>query len=191
MLTWILLFICLILIFILIKMRLDFERKTYEKANEIAKLMFQEWMNQDRQKLEEVIKNQYLNELERWKRESEKEIRKDAIKRSINTLFGKIGEEFAPLLLSQKYKANPKDFRHLGTPVDYIVFKGLSDEDSEVEVIFIEIKTGKNSNLPTREKKVKEAIMKNKVRYEVENLDNLTKEAKENIFKMLDQMKMI
>jgi hypothetical protein len=33
--------------------------------------------------------------------------------------------------------------------------------------------------------------MKNKVRYEVENLDNLTKEAKENIFKMLDQMKMI
>ncbi|MBP1358277.1 MAG: hypothetical protein JZD40_07340, partial [Sulfolobus sp.] len=39
-----------------------------------------------------------------------------------------IGEEFAPVFIAEKYNINPKDFRHLGSPVDFIAFKGLSDE---------------------------------------------------------------
>ncbi|MBW9141728.1 MAG: endonuclease, partial [Candidatus Aramenus sp.] len=104
----------------------------------------------------------------------------------INTLLGKIGEEFAPLLIAEKYGVNPKDFRHLGTPVDFIAFKGLSD-DSEPEVIFIEVKTGKGS-LTDREKKIRDAIASKRVRYEVVNLNQMMEEVKKRVNEEINKM---
>lgn len=96
--------------------------------------------------------------LQEWKRSHEKEIREDAINKSVNTLLGKISEEFAPLFLVEQYDISPRDFRHLGSPVDFIGFKGLSDEDKEPEIIFFDIKSGKTSSLTDRERKVREAV---------------------------------
>jgi len=107
-----------------------------------------------------------------WKQQNEQTISKDAIARTVNTLLGRIGEEFAPLPLADKYRVNPKDFRHLGSPVDYIALKGLSDDNVDPEVIFIEVKSGKSSSLTERERKVRDAINNGKVRYEVVSLND-------------------
>lgn len=89
-----------------------------------------------------------------------KQERKDAINRSYATLKGKLAETLAPL----KFEFNPRDCRFLGSPVDYIVFDGLSD--GEVEgIYFIEIKTGR-SRLSQRERQVVQAVEEGCVFYE-------------------------
>jgi predicted Holliday junction resolvase-like endonuclease len=154
--------------------------------------MFNNWVNQYsqqlQQQLEQSIRQQYEAKLEMWKQQNEQTIRKDAIARSVNTLLGRIGEEFAPLLLADKYQVNPKDFRHLGSPVDYIAFKGLSDDNVDPEVIFIEVKSGKSSSLTERERKVRDAIRNGKVRYEVVSLNDLIGEVQKKINEEINKL---
>jgi Predicted secreted endonuclease distantly related to archaeal Holliday junction resolvase len=157
-----------------------------------AQQMFNNWVNQYSQQLqkqlEQSIRQQYEAQLEMWKQQNEQTIRKDAIARSVNTLLGRIGEEFAPLLLADKYQVNPKDFRHLGSPVDYIAFKGLSDDNVDPEVIFIEVKSGKSSSLTERERKVRDAIRSGKVRYEVVSLNDLIGEVQKKINEEINKL---
>nr|WP_238817693.1 Holliday junction resolvase-like protein [Acidianus hospitalis] len=153
-----------------------------------AQQIFNNWVNQYSQQLEQSIKQQYEAKLEMWKQQNEQMIRKDAIARSVNTLLGRIGEEFAPLLLADKYQVNPKDFRHLGSPVDYIAFKGLSDDNVDPEVIFIEVKSGKSSSLTERERKVRDAIRNGKVRYEVVSLNDLIGEVQKKINEEINKL---
>ncbi|MEJ2779378.1 Holliday junction resolvase-like protein [Stygiolobus sp. CP850M] len=157
-----------------------------------AQQMFNNWVKQYsqqlQQQLEQSIKQQYEAKLEMWKQQNEQMIRKDAIARSVNTLLGRIGEEFAPLLLADKYQVNPKDFRHLGSPVDYIAFKGLSDDNVDPEVIFIEVKSGKSSSLTERERKVRDAIRNGKVRYEVVSLNDLIGEVQKKINEEINKL---
>jgi len=54
-------------------------------------------------------------ELERWRQEKEKEIRRDAIKGSITTLLGKVGEHIAPLYMLRELRIDPRDLRFIGT----------------------------------------------------------------------------
>jgi predicted Holliday junction resolvase-like endonuclease len=157
-------------------------------SQQIAQQMFNTWVNQYSQQLEQSIKQQYEAKLEMWKQQNEQMIRKDAIARSVNTLLGRIGEEFAPLLLADKYQVNPKDFRHLGSPVDYIAFKGLSDDNVDPEVIFIEVKSGKSSSLTERERKVRDAIRNGKVRYEVVSLNDLIGEVQKKINEEINKL---
>jgi len=161
-------------------------------SQQIAQQMFNNWVNQHSQplqkQLEQSIKQQYEAQLEMWKQQNEQMIRKDAIARSVNTLLGRIGEEFAPLLLADKYQVNPKDFRHLGSPVDYIAFKGLSDDNVHPEVIFIEVKSGKSSSLTERERKVRDAIRNGKVRYEVVSLNDLIGEVQKKINEEINKL---
>ncbi len=163
-----------------------------QQAQQIAQQMYQTWVNQHsqqlRQQLEQSIKQQYEAQLEMWKQQNEQMIRKDAITRSVNTLLGRIGEEFAPLLLADKYQVNPKDFRHLGSPVDYIAFKGLSDDNVDPEVIFIEVKSGKSTSLTERERKVRGAIRNGKVRYEVVSLNDLIGEVQKKINEEINKL---
>ena len=171
-------------------------RKVYEAqaqaqqvAQQQAQQMFQSWVQQHsqqlRQQIEQAVKQQYQAQLELWKQEQEQKLRKDAIAKSVNTLLGRITEEFAPLFLADKYGANPRDFRHLGSPVDFIVFKGLSDDNVEPEVIFVEVKSGK-SGLSGRERKVRDAVRSGRVRYEVVNMDDLVGEVKKKISEEID-----
>jgi predicted Holliday junction resolvase-like endonuclease len=170
----------------------EVQLNSQQQAQQIAQQMFSNWVNQYSQELqkqlEQSIEQKYKALLETWKQQYEQMIRKDAIARSVNTLLGKIGEEFAPILLADKYQVNPKDFRHLGSPVDYIAFKGLSDDNADPEVIFIEVKSGKSTSLTERERKVRDAIRNGKVRYEVVSLNDLIGEVQEKINEEINKL---
>ncbi len=97
--------------------------------------------------------------LERWRLEEEADIRADAIRRSSAVVSGKVSEHLAPYMAAFPY--NPKDARFLGTPVDLIVFDGLSD-DAVREIVFLEIKSG-GSTLTTRERRVRDAVLARRV----------------------------
>jgi predicted Holliday junction resolvase-like endonuclease len=56
---------------------------------------------------------------------------------------------------------NPKDVRFLGTPVDLLVFDGMSEDDLR-EIVFLEIKSG-GSTLTTRERRVRDAVLARRV----------------------------
>ena len=56
---------------------------------------------------------------------------------------------------------NPKDVGFLGTPVDLIVFDGMS-QDTMSEIIFLEIKS-RSSALSTRERRVRDAVIAKRV----------------------------
>lgn len=88
--------------------------------------------------------------------------RKDAIKRSRAVLGGQAGEQLAPYLPG--FPCNPGDARFVGKPVDYVAFVGASEGKPIQEILLIEIKTGQ-SNLSTREKEIKTAVEKGRVRY--------------------------
>lgn len=108
-----------------------------------------------------------LNELKALFKESESAIRKKSVSASRRTLVGKFIERFVPFL--KKFPYAPSDVHFLGQPVDYIVFDGLKDNKIE-KVVFLEIKTG-SSKLTAREKSLKDAIEKKKVRWQEIRID--------------------
>jgi predicted Holliday junction resolvase-like endonuclease len=97
--------------------------------------------------------------LERWRVEAEGEIRKDAVRRSSAVVSGKVSEHLAPYMGAFPY--DPKDARFLGTPVDLLVFDGMSQDDLR-EIVFLEIKSG-GSTLSTRERRVRDAVLARRV----------------------------
>ena len=98
-------------------------------------------------------------DLERWRLENDQSIRADAIRRSAAVVSGKVTEHLAPYMDSFPY--NPKDVRFLGTPVDLIVFDGMS-EDAISEIVFLEIKS-LSSTLTTRERRIRDAVIAKRV----------------------------
>lgn len=130
------------------------------------------WRDKERQALEAQFK-QWADadarmQFEHWKQESEQEIRSDAVQRSLAVTKGKVTEHIVPYLPG--FDFDPKDVRFLGTPIDLIAFKGLNASDEEVEIVFIEVKTGR-SVLSAREKAVKKAVEEKKVSWRVFNPD--------------------
>ena len=77
---------------------------------------------------------------------------------------GQLAEQVAPLLGEFTY--DPADARFLGHPIDYIVFDGLSDEADDLELVFVEIKSG-NARLSRREAAIRDAVRDGRVRFEV------------------------
>lgn len=104
-----------------------------------------------------------LRLLYRWReRRITKEAAQAALKRSRRVLKGQAAEQLAPLAQEFRYLAN--DARFLGSPVDYLVFDGLS-EPGEVEVVFLEVKSGQ-ARLTEREARIREAVEAGRVRWE-------------------------
>ncbi|MEM0127908.1 MAG: Holliday junction resolvase-like protein [Thermoplasmatales archaeon] len=151
--------------------------RSQEIARSQANEMFKEWtgstLNELTKQLNESLRKEYDAKLESWKLEMEDSIRKDAIQRSLRTVSGKVSEEFSPLFLANTIGADMKDFRHLGSPIDYVVFRGLSDNPGDVSIIFLEIKSGRNNILVEREKRVKKAIDEKRVSYLIVNISDL------------------
>jgi predicted Holliday junction resolvase-like endonuclease len=106
-----------------------------------------------------AIEARYRAELERWKVESAGEIRKDSVNRSRSTLKGKIAEQMAPLLPSFEYL--PADARFIGSPVDYIIFDGLSavadEKGSSIRIVFMDVKHG-SATLTRTQRVIKKAV---------------------------------
>jgi predicted Holliday junction resolvase-like endonuclease len=89
-------------------------------------------------------------------------IREDALSRSHSAVAGKATEHLAPLLPG--FEFDPRDARFLGSPIDFIVFDGLSEGEVQ-EVVFVEIKTGPSAALTTRERRVRAAVDAGRIRF--------------------------
>jgi predicted Holliday junction resolvase-like endonuclease len=92
----------------------------------------------------------------------EARIRSDALWRSHSVVAGKATEHLAPLLPG--FEFDPRDARFLGSPIDFIVFDGLSEGEVH-EIAFVEIKTGPSAALTTRERRVRDAVDGRRVRF--------------------------
>ena len=89
-----------------------------------------------------------------WKARYTRAVRHDAIQRSLAVTAGKVYEQLVPYL--PNFPFNPKDVRFLGSPVDFVVFDGLSDGHIR-RIVFVEVKTGA-AELSTRERRVRDAV---------------------------------
>lgn len=94
-------------------------------------------------------------------RRAKQEAAKLALQRSRHVLKGQAAEQLAPL--SQDFPYLPSDARFLGSPIDYLVFDGLS-ESQELEIVFLEIKSGQ-SKLSAREAQIRDAVQNGRVRW--------------------------
>ena len=112
-----------------------------------------------RQEQGEIARREVGVQFQQWKDEHEQLIRRDAIQRSQAVTLGKITEHFVPYLPDFSY--NPKDARFLGSPIDFVVFDGLS-EGQVKNIVFVEIKTGVSA-LSTRERRIRDAVQSGRV----------------------------
>ncbi len=105
-------------------------------------------------------------EFKQWREEEEKrlaEVRKQAIEQSRAVLGGKFTEQMAPYLPEFKY--DPTEARFIGTPIDLVVFPGLAEGEPR-EIVLIEVKSGRSGRLTPRERRIKELVEANMVRWE-------------------------
>jgi predicted Holliday junction resolvase-like endonuclease len=101
----------------------------------------------------------------------EEEIRRDAILRSGVVTKGMVTQHIVPYLPG--FDLDPKDIRFLGSPVDLIAFKGLNASvEDDVEIVFIEVKTGK-SPLSQRERRIRKAVVGKRVSWRIFNPDEV------------------
>jgi predicted Holliday junction resolvase-like endonuclease len=111
-----------------------------------------------------VIEGRAQNELDRWKNEHTKEIRKDSVNRSRSTLKGRISEQMAPLLAEFPYSA--ADARFIGNPIDFVVFDGYTEakdgDGREITIVLVEVKKGKG-RLTREELLIKKAVEQGRV----------------------------
>jgi len=96
-----------------------------------------------------------------WKARYTRAVRLDAVQRSLAVTTGKVYEQLVPYL--PDFPFNPKDVRFLGSPVDFVVFDGLSDGQI-TRIVFVEVKTGA-AELSTRERRVRDAVHDSRVEW--------------------------
>lgn len=121
-----------------------------------------------REYYEEQIKNLQLahKERERWVREDSKDQQRQTIK-------GQIVENIIALLPDFPYTfSDAKPFG--GKPIDYIIFKNLNTWNGKksgmpIEIIFLEVKTGKNKDKPLKgvERAIQDAIENKRVSHDI------------------------
>ncbi|OPX73377.1 MAG: Endonuclease related to archaeal Holliday junction resolvase [Methanoregulaceae archaeon PtaB.Bin152] len=129
-----------------------------------AACLFEEWRSQ---KMEDEVRERAELLHREWTLREEARVRRDAIEMSGAVIRGKVTEHLIPYFPGFSY--DPRDARFLGTPVDLIVFEGLSAGSLE-RITFLEVKTGKTGALSQRERQVRECVERGLVRYEVHSL---------------------
>jgi len=122
-------------------------------------------------KQSDTIRQQLQDELSQLKVRHQRELDmaiKDAVDKSRGALKGQAAEIMVPHLPGFVYL--PADMHFIGHPIDYIVFKGLTnlrdngDYDTKLEVILLEIKQGQ-SHLSRYQQAIKEAIEDKRVSF--------------------------
>ena len=156
------LLISLVVLFYIIAKYISLRDSTEKRARG----MFLAWKSESLELEARQLADLYSRE---WKMQEEGRIRKDAIAKSEAVIRGKVTEHLIPFFPDFPY--NPQDARFLGTPVDFIVFDGLSSGDVK-SVIFVEVKSGKTPALSSRERKVRDCIQAGNVRYETIHIRN-------------------
>ncbi len=108
-----------------------------------------------------LMRREFESGFEEWRRRHERAIRKDAVQRSQAVTRGMVTEHLIPYLPDFDY--NPKDARFIGSPVDFLVFDGLDDDQLD-QILFVEVKTGA-STLNARERRVRDAVRARRVEW--------------------------
>jgi predicted Holliday junction resolvase-like endonuclease len=150
-----------------------------------AQKLFRDWCENElvkmREEQRELARREASNHLTEWKQKREKVIRQDAVQRSQAVTTGKITEHLVPHLPNFNY--NPKDARFVGSPVDFVVFDGLNDEEANQirNVVFIEVKTGASA-LTKRERLVRDAIRAGRVKWVEWNAERELRQANSAMF---------
>lgn len=140
------------------------QQKEDEKKREIEKVegSYQVRLKELQKRYEAEIKRVQA-EYERMFKEEIENAKKRSRTSQRSSIKGKVAEQLAPLFSLNKLGVDPAEMRFIGTPVDYIVFKGHKNGEIE-EIIFLEVKTGKSS-LTKLEKQVKKAIEEKRVKW--------------------------
>ena len=80
----------------------------------------------------------------------------------------------SPLFPEFYSKYQPSDARFLGSPIDYIIFKHMSEYDSKtkavdvpIDVVLVEVKSAKKTGLTEKEKAVRIAVEEGRVSFDV------------------------
>ena len=74
--------------------------------------------------------------------------------------FGNFAERLIPA--TPDFPGNPADYRHLGSPIDYISFHGLTNTGVIDSIDFIDAKAGK-ANLKPNQKLIANAVAAGRV----------------------------
>ena len=113
----------------------------------------------------------YEHRFRLWQEETYQQLEKekekavsDAVSQSRAVLGGKFTEQMAPYLPEFRY--DPTEARFIGSPVDFIVFPGLSQGEPE-EIIIMEIKTSRSAQLTPQQRKIRQLIEDGMVRWEL------------------------
>ena len=137
-----------VLVVIILVVAVLFILGVYNLAEQKFKRRFRQWQDAEESRFEE----------ERGR------VSKVAIAQSRAVLGGKFTEQMAPYLPEFKY--DPTEARFIGSPIDLIVFPGLSEGDPR-EIVIIEVKSSRTVNLTPQEKKIRQLIEDGMVRWEL------------------------
>lgn len=148
--------------------------ETKKKAIEWGLLELEKFKADELQKLKaEIMENaeRYARLLTaKWVEENEDRIRKDAANRSVRNVMGRVTEQLLPFSEAMSM-FNPKDARFIGSPIDLVVFDGAEEMRDNINIVFIEVKTG-TSALSKRQKLIKDAIENGRVEWKRVNMKN-------------------
>ena len=104
---------------------------------------------------------------------------REAVRSELSSALGRIAEQVAPFTMARDLGVDLRDLRFLGSPIDYIVFKGLHRGEVD-EILFVEVKAGKRRRLTENEKAVRRAVESGRVRCVSYDASWLVEEAKRN-----------
>jgi len=162
---WIIVFLLLVALAYLGWQNLQLSRQIESRARELN----ERWR---RTELNSQVEQGARALFQEWALTEEPRIREDAIRRSEAVIKGKVTEHLIPFFPSFKY--NPKDARFIGTPIDLILFDGLSEGELR-QIVFLEVKTGRSASLSGRERLVKHCVMEGKIGYEILRVEGVEK----------------
>jgi predicted Holliday junction resolvase-like endonuclease len=132
-----------------------------ENIDERARVLFENWRSAT---LEREARERAELLCREWVIEQEARIRRDAVEKSEAVVRGRVTEHLLPFFPNFPY--NPRDARFLGSPVDFVVFSGLSAGSLD-EIVFVEVKSGRSASLSSRERMVRACVEEGKVRYHI------------------------
>ncbi|OGO31897.1 MAG: Holliday junction resolvase [Chloroflexi bacterium RBG_16_56_11] len=101
-------------------------------------------------------------EQQKWASATE-QAKNSAIKQSRAVLGGKFTEQMVPFFPDFKY--DPTEVRFIGSPIDMVVFPGLARGDPE-EIVILEVKSGKNAQLTSAQRKIRQLVEEGMVRWD-------------------------
>lgn len=136
-----------------------------EIAGNLATTQFEEWKTKELEAHRKVIIEAAIDRaqstLAEWKLSVAKELRQDAITRSMGVNFGKITEHLLPFS-NHLTQFDPRDVRFIGSPVDLMIFDGATQKKDIIDIYLVEIKTG-SGKLSKKQKSIRDAIEDHRV----------------------------